>query len=272
MAIDYQADWHRRVRDEFGGDREKFYEQLVGDLASSYSFDEDVRSGTDDDRYLRGITAADIGEFFVNPRLAKSRSNFQAALRQGHKQGLKGAGRRLASQQLKLGLPTTGAVTRTEGSVGRPEGLAASSWFAKRGREHEDAMFNDPNMYSPITNVSGAIGAENAMHAARAKHGKNALLGGAAATWWLPGLAAALAAGAGGVQAGIDDQTRLATQLAAKFNPGLWSAKKRAYADAGSGAGLDYQPFGSTEGALGNLYRGSGGGSEEEDYLFGSYT
>ena len=135
-------------------------------------------------------------------------------------------------------------------------------------------MFNDPNVYSPITNVSHSILGENAKHASRARAVQAGLGIGAGATTFLPPLAAALAAGAAGVEVGIEDQTRLANQLAAKFNPGIWGARQKRYSDpaAGGGVGLNYQPFGSSEGALGNLYRGSGGGSEEEDYLFGSYT
>ena len=279
MAIDYSADWDRRLQNEFGGDRDRLYDNLLEELSSSYSFDPEnpfQGSGTDREQYLRGISAADIGEYFVQPRLAESRSNFESALRKGHKRALGGAGRRMAAQQNRLGVPLSGAVTRTEGSIGRPEGLAASSWLAQRKNEHEDALLNDPNVYAPIANISSSIMNENEKHASRARIGQMALTAAAAGTSWAPPVAAGFAAGAGGVQLGIDDQTRLATSLAAKFNPGLWSARRNTSTAPGSGgAGLNYQPFGSNEGALGGLYGGSNGRSreeEEENYLFGGFA
>lgn len=281
MAYNYSADWDRRVRDEFGGDRDRLYEALLGELSGSY------RPASGQDRYpqsyLSGISAADIGEYFVDPKLAESRRNFEGALDRGYKQGLRGAGSRLARQQRRLGVPEAGAITRMEGSIGRPEGLAASSSRAQKRQEHEEALMSDPNLYAPIANISQGIMGEHGKHAGRAAIGSGGMKVGSAILGLLsaiPGaaaftapIAAALAGGAGAADLATAELGRKATKQAAKFNPGLWQASRKSYSDPGAGMGLNYSPFGSREGALGNIYgRPRNRRSEEEDYLFGSYT
>jgi hypothetical protein len=280
MAIDYQKDWDRRLRQEFGGDRDRLYEALLGELSGSYMPREAFGATRLSNEYLSGISAADIGEYFVDPKLAESRRNFEGALDRGYKQGLRGAGSRLAREQQRLGVPEAGAITRMEGSIGRPEGLAASSSRAQKLQEHEEALMSNPNLYAPIANISSGITGEHEKHAGRAK-GASAGMKAASAIFSAlsavnPAFAAAAAGfgvGAGATDLATAELGRKATKQAAKFNPGLWQASRKAYSDPGAGMGLNYSPFGSREGALGNIYgRPRKRRSEEEDYLFGGYT
>jgi hypothetical protein len=269
MATNYGALWDRRLRDEFGGNRGRLYRALVDEISNA-------PLDSPDSAY--GYGAADIGEYFTQPRLEQARRQFDQSLDRGYRNALRGMGSRLAQQQRRLGSPTTGASTRMEGSIGRPEGLAASSLRAQKQMEHEDALLNNPNLYSDISNFEQAITGEDAKHQGRAANVTAGLDTAAEIMASIPGfniaaapVIGALKGGSAGAKLVAGEAGRLSAQRAAKFNPGLWQARRRKVSDPGAGMGLNYQPFGSNEGALGSFYGRPRRKDEEEDYLFGSY-
>ena len=251
------------LENEFGGDRTRLYNELVEGIASKKPrYD-----------YLDGITAEDIGKFFIDPKLEKARGRFDHLLDRSYSRALQGAGQRLAMQSSRAGIPQTGAVTRMEGTIGKPQGLAASASRYKARSDFEDKLLSDPNVYAPITNIGREIiNAEEGRQQA-ARIASAILKGGSAIASFIPGgqaIGAGLAAASGGVDLGAAEEMRKAQARAADFSPQSFMASRRRLTNPGGSTGLDYQPFGSNQMALGSMF-GEPRRRQDEDqnYLFG---
>ena len=263
---DYVTQWNRQIQDPSGvyrGNRKKFYEDILEGIVAN-------------EERFRGVTAEDIGKVFVEPEMAERRRNFDRALDSGYARALRNEASRLKREGLRLGVPGTGAMTRMEGTLGRPEGLSASASRASKRNEFEEQLRSNQGMMAPITNIAPAIMGEHAKHAGRAGIASKAMTGAAtgfglaaAANPLLAIPAAVLAAAAGATELGTAEEGRKAALRAAKFSPQSYTASRRTTAAPAGGLGLDYNPYGSNEGMLGNVYGGRRRKQDEGNYLFG---
>ena len=251
------------LENEFGGDRTRLYNELVEGIASNKPrYD-----------YLDGITAEDIGKFFVDPKLEKARGQFDSLLDRSYSRALQGAGQRLAMQSSRAGIPQTGAVTRMEGTIGKPQGLAASASRARARESFEDKLLSDPNIYAPITNIGREVVSAEQKRQDPFRVLSAILKGGSTVASFVPGgqgIGAGLAAGSGLMDLAMAEEMRKAQERAADFSPQSFMASRRRITNPGGSTGLDYQPFGSNQMALSSMFgQPRRRQDEDQNYLFG---
>ena len=247
-------------RDIAAGDKGALYEEILRQ-AEEYGG-------------LRGISGQDIWDFFGAPRENEARQEYKSRIDQGYGRALRGAGSRLARTSRQMGLPRTGAVSRMEGTIGRPEGLAASGERMKALQAQENLLTSDPNRFAMVTNIADAISSGQRTKTKRAADASSAMASIAPFLSAIPVVGPALSTGVGlgaaGIEAKSRDEQADALEQAAKFDPGMLRASQKSYAAPAGGGGLTYDPFGSREQALSSHYgRPRRGRRDEGSYLYG---
>jgi hypothetical protein len=234
-------------RDIAAGDKDALYDDLLSQ-AEEYGG-------------LRGVSGQDIWDFFGAPRENEARQEYKRRIGQGYERALRGAGSRLARTSRQMGLPRTGAVSRMEGTIGRPEGLAASAGRARALQAQENLLTSDPNRFAMVTNFADAITGGRAPGQRRAE----------TASDFVENIPIIGKFAAAGIRGSARDEMASAMEEAAKFNPGMLRRMgQKTYATPEGASGLTYDPFGSREQALSGYYgRPERGSRDEGSYLYG---